>query len=138
MTGKLQYRSGGITALTIFFALGGLISFIAAMSLLVQSSLFDAIWRVNPRGREGLLRMGLWGVLLLFTASGFCAAAAIGLWRRARWGHTLATILIAINLFSDIGNAVVGGERRALIGVPIAVGLLVYIFSKAVRSQFKW
>jgi hypothetical protein len=137
MTRKLQYRSVGITALTIFFALGGLISFIAVVSLLVPSSLFDTMWRVNPRGREGLMRIGIWGVLLLFTASVFCAATAIGLWKRARWGHTLATVLLAVNLFSDLGNAVVGGERRALIGVPIALALLLYMFSKSRRRQFK-
>jgi len=75
-------------------------------------------------------------VTLLFAASISCAAAAIGLWRRARWGHVTAITLIAINLLSDIANAVLGTERRAIIGVPIALALLLYLLSKRVRNLF--
>lgn len=81
--------------------------------------------------------MELWGVALLFAASISCAAAAIGLWRTARWGHVIAVTLIAINLLSDIANAVLGTETRAIVGVPIASALLLYLLSKRVRNLFK-
>jgi hypothetical protein len=79
------------------------------------------MWRINPCWHEGLLRIGLWAVVLLFAASISCAAAAIGLWRKARWGHAIAVTLITINLVSDFANAVRGTEPRAIVGVPIAL-----------------
>ena len=137
MTGESHSRPLGITALIIFFLAGTLISFVAGVSLLVPSSFFETMWRINPRGHEGLLRIGLWAVVLLFAASIACAAAALGLWRKARWGHAIAVTLITINLLSDIANAVRGTEPRAIVGVPIALALLLYLLSKSVRDFFR-
>lgn len=129
-------RPLGITALSAFFIAGALISFTAGVSLLVPGSLIEPMWRLNPHGHEGLLRIGLWAVALLFAASAACAAAAFGLWRRARWGYIVAIVLIAINLLSDVANTVVGTEPRAIVGVPIALALLFYLMSRRVRSFF--
>ena len=137
MTSELHARPRGITALIIFFLAGTLISFLAGVSLLAPSPFSQAIWRINPRGHEGLVRIGLWAVVLLFAASISCGAAAIGLWRRARWGYLLAVTLIAINLLSDIVNTISGAEPRAIIGVPIALGLLLYLLSQRTRGFFK-
>ena len=137
MTGESHSRPLGITALIIFFLAGTLISFVAGVSLLVPSSFFETMWRINPRGHEGLLRIGLWAVVLLFAASISCAASAIGLWRKARWGHAIAVTLITINLLSDIANAVRDTEPRAIVGVPIALALLLYLLSKSVRDFFR-
>jgi len=80
--------------------------------------------------------MGVWGLALLFAASISCGAAAVGLWRRARWGHVMAVTLIAINLLSDLANAISGSEPRAILGVPIASALLLYLLTKRVRDFF--
>jgi len=132
----MSQRPGGITALGIFFITGALISFTAGVSLLVPGGFLEPMWRVNPRGHEGLMRIGLWGVALLFAASASCAAAAVGLWRRARWGHLVAIALIAINLLTNIANTVLGKEPRAIVGVPIASALLFYLMSRRVRNFF--
>jgi hypothetical protein len=137
MTRNLHARPLGIAALIIFFMASTLISFIAGVSLLVPHGFFKTIWRVNPRGHDGLVHIGLWAVVLLFAVSISCAAAAIGLSRRARWGHEIAVALIAINLLNDLANAVIGTEPRAIVGVPIALGLLLYLFTKRVRDFFK-
>ncbi|HEV2826033.1 MAG TPA: hypothetical protein VGW76_00415 [Pyrinomonadaceae bacterium] len=129
-------RPTGITALIIFFLVGTLISFLAGLSLLFPSALFEAMWRVNPHGHEGLLRIGFWGVGLLFAASASCAAAAVGLWCRTRWGHMLAITLIAVNLLSDLINTVLGIEPRAIVGVPIALAILLYLLTRRVRNYF--
>ena len=123
----LKKRPLGVTALIIFFLAGTLISFLAGVSLLVPSALFETMWRINSRGHDGLARIGLWGVALLFAASISCAAAAIGLWLRARWGHRIAVTLIAINLLSDVANAVLVMEPRAIVGVPIALAVPFYL-----------
>ncbi|MEO7971144.1 MAG: hypothetical protein ABI698_07590 [bacterium] len=94
------------------------------------------MWRVNPRGHKGLSDLGAWAVILLFVVSISCGLTAIGLWRRAAWGQKLAVALIAINLIGDIANTVMGTEPRAIVGVPIALALLIYLRSKKVRDSF--
>jgi hypothetical protein len=128
-------RPLGIAALSVFFLVGSLTSFTAGLSLLVPRFL-EPIWRLNPHGHAGLLRIGHWGVALLFGASAFCAAAAIGLWRRTRWGHIVAIALITINLLSDLVNTILGTEPRAIVGVPIALALLFYLMTRRVRNYF--
>ena len=136
MSNELRPRPKGITVLTIFFLVGTFISFLAGLSFLVPSAFFETMWRINPRGHAGLMRIGLWGVALLFFASISCALAAIGLWRGTRWGHVTAIALIAINLISDLGNVVLGIEPRAIVGVPIAFAILLYLLGKHVRHFF--
>jgi len=128
-------RPLGITALSVFFMTGALISFTAGFSLLIPGFL-DPLWRMNPRGHEGLLRIGVWAVTLLFAASASCAAAAVGLWRGARWGHIVAIALVAINLLSDVANSILGTEPKAIVGVPIALALLFYLMSRRIRNFF--
>jgi hypothetical protein len=136
MIAQVRKRPMGIAALSVFFVIGTLISFSAGISLFVPGGFLDPLWRINPRGHDGLLRLGLWGVALLFAASASCAAAAVGLWRRARWGHIVAITLIAINLLSDIANVVLGTEPKAIVGLPIALALLFYLVSRRVRNTF--
>jgi uncharacterized membrane protein (DUF2068 family) len=91
---------------------------------------------VNPRAYSQLSNLGPWAAVLMFAVSISCATAAVGLWRRARWGHKLAVALIAINLVGDVANAVLGIEPRAIVGVPIALAILIYLLSKKVRESF--
>ncbi len=129
-------RPIGIAALIIFFVAGTLISFLAGLSLLFPADFFNVMWRLNPHGHEGLLRIGLWAIVLLFAASASCGTAAVGLWKRKRWGHILAIVLIGINLVSDVLNTVLGIEPRAIVGVPIALAILLYLMSRRVRNYF--
>jgi len=129
-------RPIGIVALIIFFAAGTLISFLAGVSLLFPSGTLNEIWRLNPHGHEGLLRIGGWAVVLLLAASASCASAAVGLFKRTRWGHIMAIVLIGINLLSDIVNTVSGIEPRAIVGIPIALLIILYLFKQRVRNYF--
>jgi hypothetical protein len=130
-------RPVGITALSMFFVIGAAISFTASMSLLRPNSFLESMWRLKPHGRIGLEGMGWWGILLLLAVSVPCALAAVGLWRGTRWGHRIAVTLIAINLIGDVVNTVTGVEPRAIVGVPIASGILLYLFRKRVRLFFR-
>jgi len=62
--------------------------------------------------------------------------SALGLWIRARWGHRFAVAVVAVNLVGDTMNAVVRGDLRTLIGLPIGGALIVYLLSAKVRRQF--
>ena len=131
------HRPRGITALSIFFLAGAAISLTASLSLLRSNSFLESMWRLNPRAQENLSHLGLWAVLLMTTVSVFCAAASIGLWRGSTWGHWLAIGLIATNLIGSITNVLLGTEPRAMVGIPIAAAILLYLLSKKVRSSFR-
>jgi hypothetical protein len=131
-----KLRPYGVTALSFFFLFGALMSLIASVSLFFRGSFIDKLWRLNPHAYEGLSRLGIWASVLLFVVSFGCAGAAIGLWRRRRWGHLLALIIISINLVGDLANAVTGAEPRAIVGVPIAGAILWYLLSRQVRGFF--
>ena len=129
------HRPPGITALSIFFLAGAAISLTASLSLLRPNSFLESMWRLNPRAQENLSQLGLWAVLLLATVSVFCAAAAIGLWRGSTWGHWLAIGLIGTNLIGSITNVLLGTEPRAIVGIPIAAAILLYLLK--IRRLFR-
>jgi hypothetical protein len=122
-------RPAGVTALCLFFAFGVCACVSAGALLLFPGSALDAVWRINPRGHAGFLRMGPWAVLLLAAVAFTCAVAAIGLRRNTAWGHRVALGILAVNLAGDLANAL-GGDARSLIGVPIALALIVYLWRR--------
>lgn len=130
-------RPAGITALSIFFVGGAAISFTTCVSLLFPGSFLEPMWKLNPRAHEAFLSMGRWAVVLMVAVSASCAFAATGLLKRAEWGRRLAVIVLAINLAGDIANTLLGTDRRAIIGVPIAAALLAYLMSTQIRRYFR-
>src|SRR3982751_2373946 len=136
MTIKSDTRPAGITALSIFFLFGALMSFISFVSLLFPGSFLEPMWRLNPRAREGFNSMGVWAVVLMCAVCLACASAAVGLWRGARWGYRLALIILAINLLGDVINVILGTEPRAVVGIPIVIAIFAFLLSRRVRRFF--
>jgi hypothetical protein len=131
-----ETRPLGITALSIFFAFGAVVSFLSFVSLLFPGSFLEPMWRLNPRAHEALTGMGAWAVALMCVVSAACASAAVGLWRGERWGYRLAFALLAVNLLGDVTNVLLGTEPRAVVGVPVVVAILVFLLSRRVRRFF--
>jgi hypothetical protein len=130
-------RAGaGIFALGAFFAVGAAIAAVTAVALLTPGGFLEPIWRLNPDAHDRLRAMGPWAVPLMAVVALACLLSAIGLWRRARWGHHLAVALLAANLVGDLANALARGDLRTLIGLPVAGALLAYLLSAGVRAQF--
>jgi len=130
-------RSLGITALSLFFLAGAVIAAVAAMSLAFPGGPVEPMWRLNPRGHQGLVALRGWGIVGMGLVSLGCAAAGIGLWLRRPWGLVLAIAILVVQLGGDILNVLWGTEPRALIGVPIVAALLVYLTTASVRSVFR-
>ena len=59
-----------------------------------------------------------------------CGASAIGLARRAGWGRRLALVVLSINLIGDSLNALLRHDPKTLIGVPVALAMIWYLFRK--------
>jgi Predicted membrane protein (DUF2127) len=131
-----EARPIGVTALSIFFWAGAIISFTAAVSLLFPGSFLEPMWRLNPRAREGFAGIGGWAILLMSAVSVACAMAATGLWRGARWGYWFALVLLVMNLIGDIANVLLGTEPRAAVGIPIVLAILVFLANRRVKRFF--
>jgi len=129
-------RPLGITALSGFSFVGAVVAGVAAVSLAFPGSPLEPMWRLNPRGYQGLARIDGWAVLLLAVVSGACVIAGTGLWRRRRWGYAFAVAGLSIHLLGDVFSVVSGTEPRAIVGIPIVAALLVYLSRPGVRSAF--
>jgi len=109
---------------------------LTAVLLGFPGSRIDAIWKLNPIARDEFLRMGSWAIALMATVCFACAMAAIGVWRRTRWGHRLACGILVVNLVGDLTNAIIRSDPRTLIGLPIGGALIAYLASRRVRNYF--
>lgn len=136
MTGRSADRPAGLTAFSLFFAAGALISGASAIALAYPGSGLEPMWRLNPEARIALTQLGGWAPVLLATVAAACAAAAYGLWTMRWWGHRVAVALLGINLLGDLLNAFIRGDRRTLIGLPIGGAMLAYLVSRRVRARF--
>ena len=59
---------------------------------------------------------------------GACGASAIGLVRNAEWGRKLALVVLTINLIGDSLNALLRHDPKTLVGVPVAIAIIWYLF----------
>ena len=130
-------RPFGISLLSIFFFAATGITLVASLSLLFPHGALEPIWRLNPRARAGLGAIGIWAVLLFAVVCLACAVAAVGLWRRARYGYVTALIVLTLNSLGDLFNVISRTEPRAIIGIPIVILILIYMFTKKVRRFFR-
>jgi hypothetical protein len=81
--------------------------------------------------------MGPWSAGLMLAVSVACALSGRGLWIRAPWGHRMALGVLGVNLIGDAASALLRGDPRTLIGLPIGGGLIAYLLSARVRDQFE-
>jgi hypothetical protein len=66
----------------------------------------------------------------------FLRPAAVGLWTHRRWGYRVGIAVLSVNLLGDLLNAVVRGDWRTLIGLPIGGAMLAYLLSRRIRNWF--
>lgn len=130
-------RPLGVTALSLFFAAGAVVSGTSAVALAFPGSWLEPMWRLNPAAHAAFTPLGPWAVVLMLGVMTACAGAAVGLWTGRRWGYRLAIGLLGVNLVGDLGNGFVRGDRRTLIGLPIGGLLLGYLLSRRVRDWFR-
>ena len=130
-------RSLIITALISLFVIGTIASFVSIASLSFPGSFLDPIWRLNPHAHERLIRLGSWAIVLMSVVCIACVCAVIGLHLRQLWGYWLAVGMLGANLVGDLTAVVTGREPKAIVGVPIALVVLIYLMRRRVRSLFQ-
>jgi len=102
---------------------------ITAALLLFPGTSMDMLWRLNPTAHTGFAAIGNWAVALMVVVCAACATAAAGLWRLARWGYWMALAILSVNIAGDTFNAVANRDWRTLIGLPIGVLLITYLYA---------
>jgi uncharacterized membrane protein (DUF2068 family) len=115
----------------LFFAFGATMCLLTIALLLFPGTAFDSLWRLNPDAHSAFQSIGGWSIAIMFLVGSTCLIAAIGLWRGAVWGSRLAIIVLAVNLVGDLSNTLFRYDFRALIGLPIAAAMILYL----VRSE---
>jgi len=130
-------RPAGLAALGAFFVFGALMGATTALALAFPGSLLEPIWRLKPEARGDFAPLGAWAVILMALVGAACAAAAAGLWKDRRWGHRLAVGVLGVNLLGDSLNAVIRGDYRTLIGLPIGGAMIAYLLSRRIRQRFR-
>lgn len=125
-----------VSLLIILFVIGAAASLTSVISLTFPGSFLAAVLRLNPHAREGFARMGGWSVVLMSCVCAACLLAAIGLWRGLRWGYWLAMVMLLGNLVGAVINVIAGTEKRAIVGIPIVLFLLIYLMRKRTRAYF--
>jgi hypothetical protein len=128
--------SSGIIALVAFFAFGALLSSLTVLMLLAPGPWTDAVRRLKPSAQSDLRALGAAAVPLMLLVALACAGAAVGLWRRRRWGHRLAIGVLGVNVVGDLANGIFRHDWRTLIGLPIGGAMLIYLTRLRVRAQF--
>jgi hypothetical protein len=129
-------RPLGVTALSLFFAAGTIPAILSAMALAWPGAWSDAMWRLKPEAPAQFAQLGPLAIPLMIVVAAACVAAAVGLWGRRLWGHRVAVGLLVINLLGDALNALIRGDWRTLVGLPIGGAMLGYLLSYRVREWF--
>jgi uncharacterized membrane protein (DUF2068 family) len=124
-------------AIGAFFVFGATMAAYAAVTLLTPGTFLDALWVLNKQGHAQLASLGGGAVLLFAVLSLLLGLAAVGWFRRRRWGWMLGSAIIAINLAGDVVNLARGEGLKGAVGVLIAGLLLIYLMRPRVRNCFR-
>jgi hypothetical protein len=129
-------RPQGFIWIGAFFVFGATMAAYAAVTLLRPGTVLDALWVLNKEGHAGLLPLGKTAGLLFVVLSVLLSVAALGWFRRRKWGWMLGVVIIAMNLAGDVVNVVRGEGLKGAVGAVIAGMLLIYVTRAGVRNYF--
>jgi hypothetical protein len=120
--------------LALFFGFGAFMCALTIVLLVFPSTGLDVAWRLNPQAHRSFQTLGPRSILLMAAVGSSCGAAAIGLFRGARWGRLLGLVILSANLIGDAANAILRHDYRPLIGIPIGGAMIVYLWSTTGRK----
>ncbi|HEX4037795.1 MAG TPA: hypothetical protein VHX37_07035 [Acidobacteriaceae bacterium] len=136
MTDPLR-RPPIVTTMAIISCMAGGMALITGLSLAFPGTVFDRIWRLNPRAYAAFARMGRVSGVLLLVLCPIAAATAAGLLRRRRWAWWLALVTFGLNGLGDVASVAVTHDwLKASSGVLIAAVFLSLLLRADTRSFF--
>jgi hypothetical protein len=125
-----------LTAVGIFLLFGSTMALLAGVTLAWKGTALDRIWLLNPFAYQRLAPSGrLVGIAFLFLST-LLAIAAVGWFKRRRWGWWLTVAIIATQVLGNAVNLDLGHVLEGATGVLIAGFLLFYLTRPRVRTAF--
>jgi hypothetical protein len=112
--------------LAALFAFGTTMCALTIILLVFPGTALDLLWRLNPDAHQAFRSFGVWSIILMLIVGISCGVAAVGLAKGTIWGVRLAILILCVNVVGDLVNTF-RGDNRALIGVPIAGALILYL-----------
>jgi hypothetical protein len=100
-------------------------------------SLSSVFWNLRPDVKLQLDAIG-WPVIAgFFSLSVIFAFAAVGWFRKRKWGWVMAVILIGGNLVGDISQMFAGKILEGCVGIVFGGALMLYLCSWYIRGNFQ-
>ncbi len=127
----------GVTAFGLFLVFGTTMALVAAETLVFSGTALDHVWKLNPRAHQELVPFGKMAGVGFALLAAALAIAAIGWFRRQRWGWRLAVALIAAQVLGNLVNLFQGRVLEGAAGITIAAALLLYLLSQPIRIYFR-
>jgi hypothetical protein len=119
-----ERRPPGITALSLFFAFGAIITGVMALLVLFPGSITE------PAKDSASPLMITLGLLLMIAACVACIVASIGLWKFTKWGLWTALGILCANILSEFSDLITTHQWRTLIGFPLSGVMIWYLWQK--------
>lgn len=129
-------RPRGFLPIGMFFVFGATMAAYAALTLLRPGTFLDELWALNKQAHIQLAALGRIAAIPFTIVSIALACAAVGWFRRRRWGWVLGTSIIAVNAAGDVVNLAIGEHLKGTVGIIIAGLLLFYLTRPGVRNYF--
>ncbi len=134
-----RYRRGwnGLSVVIAFLSFATLMAVFIGILLLFPARLLNSIWRFNPEARLAFQSMGRLASLLLFVVGAVACGGAVGIYRRRKWGWSLAVMLFSVNALGDAISLLSPGRMlQGSFGVLISGLFLLYLMQPRIRQQF--
>ena len=127
----------GLNVVIAFLVFATLMAVFIGTLLLFPGGLIESIWRFNPEARSAFQSMGRLASLLLFVVGAVACGGAVGIYRRRKWGWSLAVVLFSVNALGDAVSLFAPGRMlRGSFGVLISGLFLLYLMQPRIRQQF--
>jgi hypothetical protein len=136
MNSRSKPSEAALRAMNIFLLFGATMAALAGITLVFPQSALTAMWKLNPTAYAQMAPLGMLAGVPMLLLSAVLLCAALGWYRRRRWGWMLAVIIIATQIAGDAANLVAGRLLEGLTGVVIAGALLWWLLRSGVRSSF--
>lgn len=120
----------------IFLLIATVVSLLAAITVFIPGSFMDKIWAFKQAEYQQLLEHPVTFGTSFVVLAVLLSIASYGWLLLYRWGWRLTTVVITLNVLSDIGRTVSGSYGEAILGITIGGLVLYYLFSPNVRNRF--
>lgn len=133
------YRRGwsGLNVVIAFLVFATLMAVFIGILLLLPGRLLESAWQFNPEARSTFQSMGRLASLLLFVVGAVACDGVVGIYRRRKWGWSLAVMLCSVNALGDAISLFAPGRiLQGSFGVLISGLFILYLTQPKIRQQF--